>query len=497
MILTGRSLCLPSSATVQELFLVARDASILPEISLDPALTTFLSLDSSAALRHQYAVLRRSMSGEQQAAFSHNLTQRLGGSTKVTYGGVGVVALALSLIFDQVSQQVGQKCLIFVFCLQAISLPRGLLLLLLFFLNVVVSISLQVRGTERTTGSADLPAQRSQAQDMFAISRPSRIGWIMHRYLELIPDSANDEEKMAQTTEIFDELLNLELLDHYERMTTKKRMSTEAMQQWLTGAAFHLHMRIHQVGRCLLAFNKRVHYFSKTEMNTNMIRTLLFIVLRANAADLMISQQVRLNSIPVGAAESLRRSFKAELNQLIEHYKVYLRRNIQETAAPGPGKPKSRQSSVFKPSSAVNRTGPARSGTGQIASSTATGKTPQTNASDAAADKSRKCVREVLGRVSGRNVTKANDGGPAGREKRKKLSGAAGVTSGAQGLLVIEPLRNVSHSVQHHPCEAPAIQQALLARIMAALDMEQNKEFFQFSARVFHSLLRQKDDFDL
>lgn len=111
MILTGRTFCLPSPATVQELFLVARDARILPEISLDPVLTTFLSLDSSAALRHQYAFLQRSMSVEQQAAFSHNLTQRLGGSSRVTYGGVGVVALALSLIFDQVSQQVGKKCL--------------------------------------------------------------------------------------------------------------------------------------------------------------------------------------------------------------------------------------------------------------------------------------------------------------------------------------------------------------------------------------------------
>lgn len=111
MILTGRTLCLPSSATVQELFLVARDASILPDISLDPVLTTFLSPDSSAALQHQYGFLWRSMSSEQQAAFSHNLTQRLGGSRRVTYGGVGVVALALSLIFDQVSQQVGERCL--------------------------------------------------------------------------------------------------------------------------------------------------------------------------------------------------------------------------------------------------------------------------------------------------------------------------------------------------------------------------------------------------
>lgn len=137
MILTGRTLCLPSPATVQELFLVARDANILPDISLDPVLTTFLSLDSSAALRHQYAFLQRSMSLEQQAVFSHNLTQRLGGSRRVTYGGVGVVALALSLIFDQVSQQVGKMCLhnskttffyvlkvIFVFYLQAIYVPR-------------------------------------------------------------------------------------------------------------------------------------------------------------------------------------------------------------------------------------------------------------------------------------------------------------------------------------------------------------------------------------
>lgn len=110
MILTGRTLCLPSPATVQELFLVARDASILPDISLDPVLTTFLSPDSSAALHHQYGFLRRSMNSEQQALFSHDLTQRLGGSRRVAYGGVGVVALALSLIFDQVSQQVGERC---------------------------------------------------------------------------------------------------------------------------------------------------------------------------------------------------------------------------------------------------------------------------------------------------------------------------------------------------------------------------------------------------
>ncbi len=69
----------------------------------------------------------------------------------------------------------------------------------------------------------------------------------MHSYLRLIPGLANNPEKMGETTELYDSFLKLELLDHYERMTTKKRMSTMSMQQWLAGAAFHLHIRIHQV----------------------------------------------------------------------------------------------------------------------------------------------------------------------------------------------------------------------------------------------------------
>lgn len=117
MILTGRSLCLPSPATVQELFFVARDANIIPDISLDPVLTTFLSLDSSAALQHQYAFLQRGMSREQQSTFSLNLTGELGGVSRVTYGGVGVVALALSMLFDQVAQQVGKTYSVLCLCL--------------------------------------------------------------------------------------------------------------------------------------------------------------------------------------------------------------------------------------------------------------------------------------------------------------------------------------------------------------------------------------------
>lgn len=119
MILVDRSLCLPSAATVQELFSVARDANILPDISLDPVLTTFLSLDSSAALQHHYAFLQRGMTKEQETKFSLSLSEELGGSSSVIYGGVGVVALALSMLFDQVAQQVGKTffllCMFFFF----------------------------------------------------------------------------------------------------------------------------------------------------------------------------------------------------------------------------------------------------------------------------------------------------------------------------------------------------------------------------------------------
>ncbi|MEQ2203147.1 hypothetical protein XENOCAPTIV_025487, partial [Xenoophorus captivus] len=198
------------------LFSVARDADIIPDISLDPVLTTFLSLDSPAALQHQYGFLQRSMSGEQQAAFNLNLTVEVD-CCRVTYGGVGVVALALSLLFDHVAQ------------------------------HVEISVSRQVRVHGSTEGFRS--PKGSRAERIFGISTSSRIGSIIHSYLSLIPGIANNEEKMAETTELYDNLLNLELIDHYERMTTKKRMSTEAMQQWLAGAAFHLHLRIHQVRR--------------------------------------------------------------------------------------------------------------------------------------------------------------------------------------------------------------------------------------------------------
>ncbi|XP_072231790.1 uncharacterized protein [Leuresthes tenuis] len=417
MILMGRSLCLPSPVTVQELFSVAQDANIVPDISLDPVLTTFLSLDSSAALQHQYAFLQRSMSREQRTAFSLNLTGELGGN-KVTYGGVGVIALALSMLFDQVSQQV------------------------------------------RAQGSTEdhLSTQRSKYKRIFGISTSSRIGWIIHNYLHLIPGIANNQEKMAETTELYDGWLKLELLDHYKRMTTKRRMSTESMQQWLAGAAIHLHIRIHQV---------------------------------------------RLHSVPKGSAESLRLSYKTSLDHLVQGYRTYLRRNVQETEALRPRKPSygtargPRQTNI---SSIINMSC-SNSLPFNVTLVSQAHKVNDSNTPSSTAGDNRGCKTDgsredfELHQVRGNNDTIKAAG------NRKPLNGSTGNSreedDSKLGLLVIEPQRNVSHNVQHHPCQSPAIQQALVNRIMNAQDLELNRNFFLHPGTIFHILLKQRDDFEL
>ncbi|XP_061817668.1 uncharacterized protein [Nerophis lumbriciformis] len=356
MILLGPSLCLPLQATVQELFLVARDANAIPDISLDPVLTTFLSLDSSAALQHQYASLQRGMSDQQQEAFGLRLNRELGGD-RVSGGGVGVVALALSLLLDHVAQQV-----------------------------------------RRNTSSTETDRSPVTTKKVFGISAASRIGLITKTYLSLIPAIANDVDTVAETTEIYDNWLKLEMLDHFHRMTAKKRMSSVAMQQWLTGAAVHLHMRIHQV---------------------------------------------RLHSVPPGSAESLRFSYKTALNRLVQGYTVYLHRNIQETA---PSEPRD-----------------------IVTNETCFGPLPFSSNSTA-------CKSD-------------ESASPEGHEDDD-----AGTR---RGLLVIEGGRNISHDVQHHPCESPAIQQALVLRIINAQDLEQSRNVFLYPKKVFYRLVGQKEDFQL
>ncbi|XP_077403323.1 uncharacterized protein LOC144036500 [Vanacampus margaritifer] len=355
MILLGSSLCLPSQATVQELFVAARDTNMVPNISLDPVLTTFLSLDSSAALQHQYTSLQRSLNEAQQAVLGLRLNRELGGG-RVTHGGVGVVALALSLMLDHIAHQ--------------------------------------VRSNSSTEAGQSLLT--SPAKKIFGIAISSRIGGIAQNYLRLIPGLANDQDMMAETTEVYDNWLKLEMLDHYQRMTKKKRMSSVSMQHWLTGAALHLHMRIHQV---------------------------------------------RLHSVPFGSVESLRLSYKTAFNRLVQGYTVYLHRNIRETAASAP----------------QHRS----NGT---------------------------CSSELSFNISQAEVFNETSHGGACKTD---------TVASKEGMLVIEPGRNVSHNVLHHPCQSPAIQQALVTRIINAQDLEHSRNFFLYSKKVFQRLLTQEDAFQL
>ncbi|XP_059207661.1 uncharacterized protein LOC131986626 [Centropristis striata] len=389
----------------KELFSVARDASIIPDISLDPVLATFLSLDSSASLQYQYDFLQRSMNVEQQAAFNLSVTEELRGSSRVTCGGVGVVALAMSLLFDLVSQQV------------------------------------------RSQGSTVPSAQRPQVKSIFGISSSSRIGWIIYSYLRLIPGMANDQEKLAETTELHDNWLKLELIDHYERMTTKKRMSTVSMQEWLAGAAFHLHMRIHQV---------------------------------------------RLHSVPQGSAESLRLSYKTAVGRLVQGYTVYLHRNVRETPATRkPGTKTAGGPGQTNTSSRTNMTCSSDQIFNESLVDISDDKFNETTMPNSTAEA---CKSNRSGEDFGLNVS--NRSVETQDVNRETLNNTA-VYEDVQGVLVIEPLRNVSHNVQHHPCESPAIQQALVTQIMNAQDLERNRNFFLHPEKLFHSLLKQRDDFVL
>lgn len=126
----------------------------------------------------------------------------------------------------------------------------------------------------------------------------------------------------------------------------------------------------------------------------------------------------------------------------------------------------------------------------------------QVHAVSALAERSNKAIGPNVTDESRRgNVSKEGQEPAVGLVSRKPFTNSTGFNRGEEvgtlGLLVIEPLRNVSHNVQHHPCQSQAIQEALVTRIMNAQDLERNRNFFLYPEKVFRSLLRQKDDFEL
>lgn len=193
----------------------------------------------------------------------------------------------------------------------------------------------------------------------------------------------------------------------------------------------------------------------------------------------VVIQQVRLNSVPRGSAESLRRAYKSKFDCLVRDYTTYLRRNIHETAAAGPKK---------------NQTDSAQQQTDTLTNFTCQGNAGfnYSLAVPVTSNNSSNETATANKTISTRNILLCEESHVSSSAATKKDEDI-----GVPGMLVIEPLRNVSHKVRHHSCQSPAIQEALVTRIMNAQDLESNRNFFQYPDKVFHGILRQRGDFEL
>ncbi len=204
-----------------------------------------------------------------------------------------------------------------------------------------------------------------------------------------------------------------------------------------------------------------------------------------------------MRSVPPGSVESLRRSYKSGIDGLMQDYRAYLNRNIQETVAPAPRKPKTRTAGGPRQTNMTCR-GTHLLNDSRIHASISSDSSNDTNTPSSTVNISRSCNTHGLSEDFGLNVSEGSD---ETAESRKTLNTSTGHSRdediSVSGLLIIEPLKNVSHNVRHHPCESPAIQQALVTRIINAQDMERNRNFFRYQDKVFYGLLRQRDDFVL
>lgn len=202
--------------------------------------------------------------------------------------------------------------------------------------------------------------------------------------------------------------------------------------------------------------------------------------------------------MPLGSAKSLRFSYKTGLNHLIQGYTAYLRRNIQETAAPGPHHTANNAASGPKESNATNTTC-SNNVLFNISSVSPSVSADVFNDSTTPDSTAGSCgFREDIGL----NVDRKGNNDTTVVMIHKNTLNISSVHSRKEdedmfGMLVIEPWKNVSHNVQHHPCESSAIQQALVTRIINAQDLERNRNFFIYREKVFQSLLRQREDFEL
>ncbi|KAJ0011917.1 hypothetical protein NQD34_012892 [Periophthalmus magnuspinnatus] len=94
------------SQEVSLLASIARDICPFPNYQITPHVQDFLSLNSSTYLNNRYATVQSSLSVKQLEDFTQSLRSTFGREGRVSYGGVGVVALSLAILFDTVAQQV-------------------------------------------------------------------------------------------------------------------------------------------------------------------------------------------------------------------------------------------------------------------------------------------------------------------------------------------------------------------------------------------------------
>ncbi|KAG1960175.1 hypothetical protein F2P79_006154 [Pimephales promelas] len=198
----GNHPCTPTPATIDSIYRVAQDSGILPDVTLDGTVANLLSLNSSIALNLQYATIQQSLATDQLEALHTNLTSIFGKNTNVSYGGVGVVALALSFLLEAlVSSIVGKM-----------------------------------------DGVTTDPFKKA-----FGSGNSSEIASIASAYLKLVSKTANNFEEMGEITELYDQNLKYALIELYESMTLDQQVNTYNIKQWINGAAIHLHMRIHGI----------------------------------------------------------------------------------------------------------------------------------------------------------------------------------------------------------------------------------------------------------
>ncbi|KAM6914743.1 uncharacterized protein PEZ65_015050 isoform 1-T1 [Lycodopsis pacificus] len=201
--------CSTSPKTIDCLYDTASHAGLVPDASLDASLASVLSLNSSWALEQQYSVLQSRMTQQQSFAFNRDLHTLFGGNTTVRYGAVGVVALALSVLFEMLAHH-------------------------------------QTTGSGSRSPEAQ-PPPPDPIRRMFGLMSGSDISSIASEFLKQVPGAAGDQDKMAALLESSERKLRSELTDFYGRMLLpdSSALSSVGVKQWLNGAALHVHIVLH------------------------------------------------------------------------------------------------------------------------------------------------------------------------------------------------------------------------------------------------------------